>query len=307
MKRIISIMSFVFCIEILYAQAIIIMPISTTNVDEAIVKRVYSKMSSEVLGNGLKLIDQSNIESVLKAYEYNLSGLVYDKEGNSKLGSLLSAKYILFTSLVWNGEYLLFDIHMTEVGTGSIVFVKNYLTNKSIDIILNDGIPVIISELFGVKKDSSVFFDSNSYFEDSELIKIKNWLRQNGISNIFLVYGTMSGEDKVLFERSQSLYSNKKELYQLLKSIETKVLDEKKLIEKSGEYVKVIYLGSFWSSLSHRYYADSPEIDYPLVQLIMNSPSVGIIFYGTEVESATIESFLTREQRKKYWHRWIWK
>jgi hypothetical protein len=65
-------------------------------------------------------------------------------------------------------------------------------------------------------------------------------------------------------------------------------------------------LGSF-SKYSHNFDLESFSIDYPLVAEILGYENAGIVFFGTKRETAICESFLTKQQRVRYWNRWVWK
>ncbi len=305
MRSVFFILITIICMN-LSAQTMAVMPIQLTGFKPERNQQFHSAFTKELLRMGYKVVDLANMDAVLRNIEFNLSDLVYDSNQSSQIGSILNVKYMLFSSFVWNGEYAMIDIHITDVETASIIYQNTYLTNSESNEIAIVGIPNIICDVFQIKREkANIFYDEKKYKESDEVIAIKTWARSRGISNVFLVYGLLSGYDKGTYEQYRSLDNNN--MLPLYYTIENAVLDEKTQLENTGELVKVIHLGSYWKILDNiTFYLKSQDILYDLVYQILLNKNNGVIFFGQRRETAIIESFLSKEQRANYLARWVW-
>lgn len=265
---------------------------------------------NELEERGLTVISKESLSNILNGV--NIQNIEYNSILSNKFGELLEADSLYFNTLIFNGEYYALDFHRIDINKNTY-YHKTYSFNNSVvengDFTLY-GIKYIVNDFFiGDNDINNIFFNINSIDESDKYYKIITWMRTNNIANLYLCFGAISGFQKEQYNIYKSIYPNisYKNEYDLYSSIFKSIIEEKNNIEKSGEVVKIIHLGSYNRILGYVYNERSIEIAYPYVENILKNPTNGVLFYGTDEENITIESFLSREQRTRYWFRIRWK
>jgi len=298
-QKIFLILMLVLLTQNSYAQSVAVIPVQTIGFKVGRENLFYSSIVSNFIEIGSTVLDYQSIDKILTAYEYNLLDIVYRKNEEQKLAQLLNVETICFFSFIWNGEYTLIDVHTTNANTGQIIFQKYYMTNGDAEEISLYGIKEIINEINGVKISKSYFDKKESYTITESSYDIIRWAHSYNSSIIFFAVGAIS-KDKFDFT---ALFHNEIDVFNTYNS---KLLEEYSDVKKKGEYVVYLHLGDHKQvgASINTIAREGPLYSY--IKDILTFKNVVVVFYGSRREGAIIESYLSKEQRNRFWHRWIW-
>lgn len=309
MKRYLMIILFItYAVFRIFSDNVIIFPTVTIGFSNEEYINLSKTIETEIKNKGYEVVEYGIIEDVLGKNNYSIQQVEYSKEISNSIGKGLNADSIYFNTLIWNGEYFTVDFHRVDVNEESY-WHKIY--SFKVEVVESEefskyGIAYIVNDSFISEKNiKNIFLNISNINDNEEYINTIAWMRKNKIANLYLSYGAISGFEKFQYQLFKNIGSNKIK-YDLYESIKKVVLQDKELIEKSGEYVKVIHLGSYNRIIGYVYNENSLEIGYPYIQTILENPINGVKFYGTKEESLAIESLLNRDQRNRYWLGYYW-
>lgn len=295
----------------IFAYDAIVFPTVVIGESPKILLGFSERVSEELKKKGFLILGMDDTLTYIETKNLSIQSIEYDRTLSNEVGEDLGVNYLFFTTIVWNGEFLVFDFHRIDVNKDSY-WHRTYYAYTDFLNSLNDDLQKSIVQAYIVNDSftnkemiKNPFFQVNSINDYGSYIQILRWMRSHDVANLYLCFGTISRFEISFTER----YSNPERVdkYKLYKEILSYVFKDKESIEETGDVVRVVHLGAYNKIFGYVYNEMSSEIGYPYIQTILSDPLNGVIFYGTKEESAIIEGLLSRDQRGRYWHRFVWK
>lgn len=126
-------------------------------VDSMDVSILTEALTSSLLSTGkLRMLERSQMESILKEQGFQQSGACDASECAVEIGKLLSVDHIVVGSIGHIGSSFVISMRMVDVGTGEIRTSTSRSVQGSIDQVLLQAIPDIARELVGLPTDAPV-------------------------------------------------------------------------------------------------------------------------------------------------------
>lgn len=148
-------------------------------VDSMDVSILSEALTSSLLSTGkLRMLERSQMESILKEQGFQQSGACDASECAVEIGKLLSVDHIVVGSVGHIGSSYVISMRMVDVGTGEIRTSSSRSVQGSIDQVLLQTIPDIAHELVGMSAapSSPVRITSSANSEQPSARGFKGWM-----------------------------------------------------------------------------------------------------------------------------------
>jgi len=103
-----------------WSQSITLLPVETIGFKDDPRTLFQSALLSGLVKAGYSVSDEQVIASILAAQKLDATAAVNEEVNRTKIGALAGTQYALALSFLWNGEYALIDLRLTDEALSKI-------------------------------------------------------------------------------------------------------------------------------------------------------------------------------------------
>jgi hypothetical protein len=276
---------------------IAILPIQIIGTDENWGCAIETVFADKLLTKGFSIINIRDLENILSIRELTLSGVINNDIDRLELGKTLSVNLVLGVTVIWNEEYYVFDVRLTDVNIGNVVFQRIYISYSDKISILERGINTIVMNINGEEVRSAIWDRNEEYVRSVDAQNIIALSREYRRSRIILSYAGISG---IQYENRKNRFDEDFNIW--FDNIERKTMELFEELYNTGEYVIICPLGkisvSDYGNGSISYNEDQLDISYKSLGNLLKNQDTLVFFFGSVQEISIIMQNVNKENKR---------